>query len=168
MKKTIERTMYYPSFNEEDNNFEYNEYTHERPMTKKELKWYRVYSAFWWVGITLFMVSFILTAIFCNNKEPNLIGWICLGILVGSVLVMVTVEPIITTKYNSVMLNAQDIGFDDEILRWEQITQEQNDIAKQWRAEHPLEEAIRKAQLSKSSVDIATAMREYAELLKGE
>ena len=168
MKHAISRTMYYPCFNEEENNFDYNEMEHLRPMTKRELKWYRVHSAFWWIGIMLFITSFILTAIFWNDKESNLIGWICLGTMLGSFIIMVTVGRIVTVKYESIMLNAQEIGFDDEILRWEQITYEQNEIAKKWRAEHPLEEAIRKAQLSKSSVDIATAMREYAELLKGE
>lgn len=168
MKHAISRTMYYPSFNEEENNFDYNEMEHLRPMTKRELKWYRVHSIFWWVGIMLFIVSFILTAIFCNDKEPNLIGWICLGIMLGSFIIMATVGRIVTTKYESIMDNAQEVGFDDEILRWEQITYEQNEIAEKWRAEHPLEEAIRKAQLSKTPVDIATAMRKYAELLKGE
>lgn len=168
MKRTISRTMYYPCFNEEENNFDYNEMEHLRPMTKRELKWHRAHSIFWWIDTMLLIVSSILTAIFWNDKELNLIGWISLGTMFGSFLLMVIVGRIITTKYESIMDNAQEIGFDDEILRWEQITQEQNDIAQQWRAEHPLEEAIRKAQLSKSSVDIATAMREYAELLKGE
>lgn len=168
MKHAISRTMYYPSFNEEENNFDYNEMEHLRPMTPYELKWHRVHSIFWWVGIIIFIVSFVTTAICLENNREAPIAWISLGIMLGSCIIMLTVGRVIVTKYGSVMLNAQDIGFDDEILRWEQITQEQNDIAKQWRAEHPLEEAIRKAQLSKSSVDIATAMREYAELLKGE
>lgn len=168
MAKTVKRTMYYPCFNEEENNFDYNEMEHSRPMTPYELKWHRAYSIFWWVGITIFIVSFVTTAICLENNREAPIAWISLGIMLCSCIIMLTVGRVIVTKYGSVMLNAQDIGFDDEILRWEQITQEQNDIAKQWRAEHPLEEAIRKAQLSKSPVDIATAMREYAELLKGE
>ena len=168
MKHAISRTMYYPCFNEEENNFDYNEMEHLRPMSAYELKWYRAHSIFWWVGITIFVVSFITTAICLEINRETFIGWVSLGIMLGSCIIMLIVGRLVVTKYNSVMLNAQDIGFDDEILRWEQITQEQNDIAQQWRAEHPLEEAIRKAQLSKSSVDIATAMREYAELLKGE
>ena len=168
MKHAISRTMYYPCFNEEENNFDYNEMEHFRPMTKRELKWHRVHSAFWWIGIIIFVTSFVTTAICLEINRETLIGWVSLGIMLGSCIIMLIVGRFIVTKYNSVMLNAQDIGFDDEILRWEQITYEQNEIAEKWRAEHPLEEAIRKAQLSKSSVDIATAMREYAELLKGE
>ena len=168
MKHTISRTMYYPCFNEEQNNFDYNEMAHSRPMTPYELKWHRANSIFWWVSTIILVASFITAAICLNNNKESLIGWVSLGTMFGSFLIMVIVGRIITTKYESIMNNAQEIGFGDEILRWEQITQEQNDIAKQWRAEHPLEEAIRKAQLSKNSVDIATAMREYAELIKGE
>jgi hypothetical protein len=160
--------MYYPCFNEEHNNFDYNEMAHSRPMTPYELKWHKAHSIFWGVGIIILVASFITTAVCLDGDKTSLIGWISLGTMFGSFLIMVIVGRIITDKYESIMDNAQDIGFDDEILRWEQITQEQNDIAQQWRAEHPLEEAIRKAQLSKNSVDIATAMREYAELIKGE
>lgn len=167
MKKTIERTMYYPSFNEQDNNFEYVEYTHERPMTKKELKWERLWIAFFAIPLVTLLISigcFIIGVAF----DIEVLGYTALIGMATVIVIMVLFSLTLEKKYNAIMLNAQDIGFDDEILRWEQITQEQNDIAKQWRAEHPLEEAIRKAQLSKSSVDIATAMREYAELLKGE
>lgn len=168
MKHAIARTMYYPSFNEEENNFDYNEMEHLRPMTKRELKWYRVHSIFWWVGIIILVASFITTTICLDSNKESLIGWISLGTMFGSFLILATVGRVIATKYESIMDNAQEVGFDDEILRWEQITYEQNEIAKKWRAEHPLEEAIRKAQLSKNSVDIATAMREYAALIKGE
>ena len=168
MKHAISRTMYYPSFNEEENNFDYNEMTHSRSTTAYELKWHKVHSIFWWMNTIILIVSFITTAICLDNDKTSLIGWVSLGTMFGSFLIMVIVGRIISNKYESIMDNAQEVGFDDEILRWEQITQEQNDIAQQWRAEHPLEEAIRKAQLSKNSVDIATAMREYAELIKGE
>lgn len=167
MKKTIERTMYYPSFNEKDNNFEYNEYTHKRPMTKKELKWERLWIAFFAIPLVILLIStvcFIIGAIL----DIEILGYTAFIGIATIIVIMVLFSLTLEKKYDAIMLNAQDIGFDDEILRWEQITQEQNEIAEKWRAEHPLEEAIRKAQLSKSSVDIATAMREYAELLKGE
>ena len=167
MKKTIERTMYYPSFNEKDNNFEYIEYTHERPMTKKELKWERLWIAFFAIPLVILLISigcFIIGVAF----DIEVLGYAGLIGMATVIVIMVLFSLTLEKKYNAIMLNAQDTGFDDEILRWEQITQEQNDIAEQWRAEHPLEEAIRKAQLSKSPVDIATAMRRYAELLKGE
>ena len=167
MKKTIERTMYYPSFNEEDNNFEYNEYTHERPMTKKELKWERLWIAFFAIPLVILLISTVCLIIGAV-LDIKILGYTALIGIATTIVIMVLFSLTLEKKYDAIMLDAQDIGFDDEILRWEQITQEQNDIAKQWRAEHPLEEAIRKAQLSKSSVDIATAMREYAELLKGE
>ena len=62
-----------------------------------------------------------------------------------------------------------DYGFDVEILQWEQITQEQNIIAQEWRAEHEFEELIRKAKLSTNSTDIAKAAKYYAEhYIKGE
>ena len=137
MKKTIKRTMYYPSFNEEQNNFDYNEMEYSRPMTPYELKWHRVYSIFWWVGIIIFVVSLITTAICLEINRETLIGWVSLSIMLDSCIIMLIVGRLVVTKYNSVMLNAQDIGFNDEILRWEQITQEQNEIAEKWRAEHP-------------------------------
>ena len=165
--KTIQRTFYYPTFDPNTNSFDFEEYTHERHMTKKERKWHRAHSIFWWVGMLTFIVFFILTAILMGNGQRSPIGWVSLGIMCGSLLVMATIGRIITTKYERVMDWAQEIGFDDEILRWEQITQEQNDIAEEWRKDHPLEEAIRKAQASKNCNDIATLARLYAQELKG-
>lgn len=166
--KTIKRTMYYPSFDEKTNSFDYNEFTHERTMTKKERKWNIASNIFWWGLISIFIVSLILTAVFCVNKNPNLIGAISLGVMLGSLIIMLTAGRAMSDKYERIMDLAQDEGFDDEILRWEQICQEQNDIAEQWRKDHPLEEAIRKAQLSKNCNDIATLARMFAKEIKGE
>ena len=164
--KTIKRTMYYPSFDEKTNSFDYNEFTHERPMTAKERKWNIASNIFWWGLVGIFIVSLILTAVFCSNENPNLIGAISLGVMLGSLIIMLTVGRVMSDKDDRIMGLAADEGFDDEILRWEQICQEQNDLAEEWRKNHPLEEAIRKAQLTKNCNDIAAVAREFAKQIK--
>lgn len=165
--KTVKRTMYYPTFNEKQNTFSYEEFDHERPMSPKERKWHIATTILEAILITVFLVGLTLFIIgACND-------WVFLGI---PALIAMAVDMVLFTiyhftierHYDCIMLNAQDIGFDDEILRWEQITQEQNIIAQEWRAEHPLEEAIRKAQLSKNCVDIAALARLYAQEIRGE
>jgi hypothetical protein len=75
----------------------------------------------------------------------------------------------IEKKLYPILENMGEYGFDIEILQWEQITQEQNIIAQEWRAEHEFEELIRKAKLSANSTDIAKAAIYYADhYIKGE
>lgn len=62
----------------------------------------------------------------------------------------------------------RDISFDDEVAECLQYNDEQEQIAKVWRAAHPFEEKIRMAKTRGSSVDIAEMVKEYLKLQKGE
>lgn len=165
--KTIKRTMYYPTFDEETNSFEYEEYTHQRLMSPKERKWDIITD---WIVVPLSVVPTIFLFYSIYNFAHNDITW---GIMHGLFFIIASIasffiERKCTKIYDKIFSNSEETGFEDEIFRWEQITQEQNDIAEKWRAEHPLEEAIRKAQLSKNSVDIAALARLYAQEIRGE
>ena len=165
MKHTIVRTMYYPTFDEEKNEFTYEEIEHERPMNKRELKWYKIATILWAIYWSLFIVGIMLFLIgVCSDLKP--LGMSALVAIGTDLLLVIIYHYTIERRYDSIMLDAQGIGFDEEILRWEQITQEQNDIAEQWRKAHPFEEQIRKTMLSQNCVDVAKTMQQYAQILK--
>ena len=60
---------------------------------------------------------------------------------------------------SSLLEVAKNSGFYTEYLVWEQSELDQNDIAKEWRANHPLEEKVRKAQESGNCVDVAAVLK---------
>ena len=163
MAKTVKRTMYYPTFNEKKNEFDYQEVTHERPMTEKERKADLAYSIFWWISIITILISVILLfGSIAGNFE--ILGLSALGaFVIFSVLTALLERLWIEKKIYPILENMGEYGFDVEILKWEQITQEQNIIAQEWRTEHEFEELIRKAKLSANSTDIAKAAVYYAE-----
>lgn len=163
MVKTVKRTMYYPTFNKKKNEFDYQEVTHERPMTEKERKADLAYSIFWWISIITILISVILLfGSIAGNFE--ILGLSALGaFVIFSVLTALLERLWIEKKIYPILENMGDYGFDVEILKWEQITQEQNIIAQEWRAEHEFEELIRKAKLSANCNDIAQAAKYYAE-----
>jgi hypothetical protein len=164
--KTVKRTMYYPTFNAKQNEFDYKEVTHERAMTDKELTVSIKYYLSCWLcvaTIVVYALGLILSLAIAITWEdliliPISIAWAYL----------ISEEVKYCFRLEDKVESFNDYGFDTEILQWEQITQEQNIIAQEWRAEHPLEEAIRKAQLSKNSVDIAALARLYAQEIRGE
>jgi len=163
MAKTVKRTMYYPTFNTKTNEFDYQEVTHERPMTEKERKANLTHTIFLWISITAILISFVLLFIsLVGNFE--ILGLSALGaFVVLSILAVLLDRMWIEKKIYPILENMGDYGFDIEILQWEQITQEQNIIAQEWRTEHEFEELIRKAKLSANCNDIAQAAKYYAE-----
>lgn len=164
--KTIKRTMYYPTFNETKNDFDYKEVTHERPMTKEEVRKNAKYHTFCWLGvgtIAFFVFSLIMELSFHTNLWDLLL-------IPYSIIMCVGLCHIFNRTFTleDAVSGFSSNGFDKEIAEWERITEEQNAIAKEWRKAHPFEEHIRKAQLSGSSVDIAKAAVYYAEnIIKG-
>ena len=168
-KNIVKRTMYYPTFNEKTNEFDYKEVTHERTMTEKERKANLASTIFWWISITAILISFALLFIsLVGNFE--ILGLSALGAFVILSILTALIERMwIEKKIYPILENMGDYGFDIEILKWEQITEEQNAIAKEWRAEHEFEELIRNARLSANCVDIAKAAKYYAKhYIKGE
>ena len=167
--KTVKRTMYYPTFNTKTNEFDYKEVTHERNMTGKERKANLAYTIFWWVSVTTILISFILLFIgIVGNLE--ILGLSALGsFVVLSILAALLERWWIEKKIYPILENMGDYGFDVENLQWEQITQEQNIIAQEWRSEHEFEELIRNAKLTANCVDIAKAAKYYAKYyIKGD
>lgn len=163
MAKTVKRTMYYPTFNEKTNEFDYKEVTHERPMTEKERKADLASTIFWWIGIMAILISFVLLFVgIVGNLE--ILGLSALGAFVIFFTLIALLERTWLEKKIYPILEAMgEYGFDVEILKWEQITQEQNTIAQEWRAEHEFEELIRKAKLTAHCTDIAKVAVYYAE-----
>ena len=167
--KTVKRTMYYPTFNTKTNEFDYKEVTHERDMTEKERKANLAYTIFLWISVITILISLILLFVgIAGNFE--ILGLSALGsFVVLSILTALLERWWIEKKIYPILENMEDYGFDIEILKWEQITQEQNIIAQEWRSEHEFEELIRKAKLSANSTDIAKAAIYYAKhYIKGD
>lgn len=168
-KNIVKRTMYYPTFNEKTNEFDYKEVTHKRAMTKQERKADLAYTIFLWISITAISCSLILFIIGCAGNF-EILGLSALGAFVLLfILASLLDRKWIEKKIYPILKNMGNYGFDVEILKWEQITEEQNEIAKKWRAEHEFEELIRNAKLSANCVDIAKAAKYYAKhYIKGD
>ena len=167
--KIVKRTMYYPTFNEKCNGFEYEERTYERPMTEKERKADLAHTIFWWVSIMALLISFILLVVgIAGNFE--ILGLSALGAFVLLFVLFALLDRLwIEKKIYPILENMGDYGFEAEILQWEQQNQEQNEIAEKWRAEHEFEELIRNAKLTANCVDIAKAAKYYAKhYIKGD
>ena len=169
MAKTVKRTMYYPTFNTKTNEFDYKEVTHERPMTEKEKKWDTIINLalIIWLSLIAISLAIFVACVMMDWQLTGIISCICAVTfaIMGAICCHGMLEPI----YDKVFAYSEEYGFEAEILKWEQITQEQNIIAQEWRAEHEFEELIRKAKLSENCNDIAQAAKYYAEhYIKGE
>lgn len=169
MAKTVKRTMYYPTFNTKTNEFDYKAVTHERAMTKQERKADLISTIFWWISIITISFSLVLFIIGCAGNF-EILGLSALGaFVVLSILTALLDRMWIEKKFYPILENMGEYGFDVEILKWEQITQEQNIIAQEWRSEHEFEELIRNAKLTANCNDIAKAAIYYANhYIKGE
>ena len=167
MAKTVKRTMYYPTFNEKTNEFDYKEVTHERTMTEKELNISIKYYLSCWLFVAMIAV-YGIGLIFALSISVT--WWDLMWIPTTAIWVWLMCQEIkLCFNLEDKVASFNDYGFDVEILRWEQITQEQNIIAQEWRAEHEFEELIRKAKLSTNCNDIAQVAKYYAEhYIKGE
>lgn len=161
MAKTVKRTMYYPTFNTQTNEFDYKEVAHERPMTKKELNISIKYYLSCWLFVAMIVVYGIglIFALSISVTWWDLM-WIPITAIWGWLMYQ---ELKLCFNLEDKVSSFNDYGFDVEILQWEQITQEQNIIAQEWRAEHEFEELIRKAKLSANCNDIAQVAKYYAE-----
>lgn len=163
MAKTVKRTMYYPTFNTQTNEFDYKEVIHERSMTKQERKADLTHTIFLWISIITISFSLVLFIIGCAGNF-EVLGLSALGaFVILFVLTALLDSKWIDKKIYPILETMGEYGFDVEILQWEQQTQEQNEIAEKWRAEHEFEELIRKAKLSANCNDIAQAAKYYAE-----
>ena len=167
MAKTVKRTMYYPTFNEKKNEFDYTEVTHERPMTEQERSIQIKYYLSCWFFVAMIAV-YVVGVILALSYSVTL--WDLLLIPITALWVYLMCQEIqYCFRLEDKVGSFDDYGFDVEILRWEQRTQEQNLIAEKWRAEHEFEELIRKAKLSVNCNDIAQAAKYYAEhYIRGE
>lgn len=166
MAKIVKRALYYPTFNEKKNSFDYKEVVHKRLMTKRERYIQIKYYLSCWlfvVGLVFYVTGLLLSLVTSITLEDLIL------IPITAIWIYLMVKDLkYCFRLEDKVESLNDYGFDTEILKWKQQSQEQNDIAEKWRAEHPLEEAIRKAQLSKNSVDIAALARLYMQEIRGE
>jgi hypothetical protein len=167
MNKAVKRTMYYPTFNEKTNEFDYKEVTHERTMTDKELNISIKYYLSCWLFVAMIAI-YALGLIFALAISVTWWDLILIPITVVWAYLM-TQEAKYCFSLDDKVSSFNDYGFDVEILEWEKITEEQNAIAKEWRDKHEFEELIRQAKLSANCNDIAQVAKYYAEhYIKGE
>ena len=158
--KTVKRTMYFPKFSEKCNDFSYEERTFERPMTAQERKVNLIDTLINCISFSIILLSLALFIIAVGGNFQTL-GFVSLVFCVAFMAIAVLYEIYAKKKIYPIIERMGDIGFDAEVLQWEQITQEENDKAAKWREAHPLEEAIRKAQQTKNCNDIAALLKLY-------
>lgn len=159
--KTVKRTMHFPKFNEKCNGFEYEKRTYERPMTKKECKADLAHTIFWWIGIMTILISLILFFVGVAG-DFEILGLSALGaFVILSILIALLDRLWVERKIYPILANMENHGFEAEEFLYDQVSQEENDKAAKWRAKHPLEEAIRKAQQTKNCNDIAALLKLY-------
>lgn len=157
--KTIKRTMHFPKFNEKVNDFYYEKHTYERPMTEKERNLQIRYKLL--IALLIpFCIAFPIGLILALATEVNLWDLILIPIvLVWCWLFTKMLNTLL--EWEDQIVSFTDYGFEAEEFLYDQISQEENDKAAKWRAEHPLEEAIRKAQETKNCNDIAALLKLY-------
>jgi hypothetical protein len=162
MAKTVTRTFDYRKFSCSTNKWysELKDYT--RPMSKQEEKIVRKYNML--IACALFSIPLILiTSIVYGLLIPNLLwGLLLIPFVMGATCLFLHLLHK-AWALEDIIRHFNDYGFDTEKLIWEGELERQKEICNAWRAQHPFEEAIRKAQESNSSVDIAAAARLYAE-----
>ena len=156
----IKRDFDYHVFNDSKNAFEVDRReTAERSMTEDERKKYRTFRLRETYGLILgilFAVGGIVVLAASNDKWY----YILFGFgLITFCAFAWTFGGNAAFDISSLIEVAKNSGFYMEYLVWEQSELEQNDIAKEWRKNHPLEEKIRKAQESENCVDIAAVLK---------
>lgn len=156
----ITKDFDYHVFNTSKNAFEVERTeTAKRSMTEDEQKKYKIFRIKEVIGIVLsilFAVSGLVMLAASNDV------WYCILFgfgLIAFCAVALTFGGNAAIDISSLLEVAKNSGFYMEYLIWEQSELDQNDIAKEWRANHPLEEKIRKAQESGNCVDIAAVLK---------
>jgi hypothetical protein len=159
--KTIERTMHFPIFNPQVNDFYYERHDYSRPATKQEKEIHFRYCAM----NVLFIVLIIVYAIGLFLALVTAVTWSDLLLIPITVAWAWLAAQILNYafKLEDKICCFKDTGFEAEEMQYDQVAQEQNDIAEKWRAEHEFEELIRQAKLSANCTDIAKAAVYYAE-----
>ena len=156
----ITRNFEYHVFNDSKNAFEVDRIeTAERSMTEDERKEYRTFRLRETLGIILcilFAIGGIIMFVVSNDRWYYIMFGF--GLIVFCAFALTFGENA-ALDISSLFEVAKSSGFYTENLVWEQSELEQNDIAKEWRKNHPLEEKIRKAQESENCVDIAAILK---------
>lgn len=135
--KTVKRTMHFPKFNEKCNGFEYEKRTYERAMTEQERDLQVRYK---WLMALIFayMVAFVGGLIVALATKVDL--WDLTLIPIAFMWRWLLAKMLDTLfEWEDKIDSFNDYGFDAEVLQWEQVTQEENDKAAKWRAEHEFE-----------------------------
>lgn len=156
----ITRDFDYHIFDTSKNAFEVERTeTAKRSMTEDERKKYKTFRLKEVIGIIfsiLFAVGGLIMFTASNDRWYYILFGFGLVTLFGFVLTFAGNAAI---DISSLLETAKNSGFYTEYLVWEQSELDQNDIAKEWRASHPLEEKIRKAQESGNCVDVAAVLK---------
>lgn len=162
--KKVSRTFYYHQFSPALNKITTGEKKIcSRSLTNAERKTIRLYHLFIALFITtiVFSVSVIIISVwFSQTYTPLFLTGIGLGLIAICSSAPLCAKAM---QYEDKISAFNQWGFETEELLWEQHYDEQMQLMTAWRKEHPLEEAVRKAQESNNCVDIVEAARLYAE-----
>ena len=163
--KEVVKWFDYQEFSPRTGRFHTKPYSVTRPMTKDE----RIISFCYDLALWIFVIAFAATliasiTIACIIEESIALLYILPIMVIGTAICALSWYW--AQKLENKIDHFADWGFEIEELIYAQKQGEQNDIAEAWRAGHPLEEAIRKAQNTRNCTDIAELAREFAKVLK--
>ena len=159
------------TFNTEKNYFNITYENVSRETSKEEDRLERLSNRLDAWGLllgVLFSVIALFGGIALGALELWLAFWIVFPICIAGSIISLTVLINKSQEYACKLDNyikEHDVWNTPEVEAIKQYNKEQQEIADNWRAEHPLEEQIRQCLLDpKSSVDIANLARYYAEV----
>lgn len=166
---TLSRAFTYKTFNPNTNDFDNDYKSFRKEVDKKTVKAINLLRFLARACVLLCGLCIIGAIAFGAFSDTGL--WWCIPCAIGCCILLIGciilgVKADAQADYLEEYF--RDISFDDEVAECLRYNEEQEQIARAWRKEHPFEEKIRMAQTRGNSVDIAEMVKEYLKMQKGE
>lgn len=168
---TLSRTFTYKTFNRNTNDFDNDHKTYYKEVDKATEKRLRLVYHIRLVCLCMILPFIIATFVFGGISEAGENFWWAILACVGCMMAFAACifgALALEEKEDDIEQEFRGTSFDEEDAECEVYNAGQEQIADQWRKDHPFEEKIRMAQTRGSSVDVAEMVKEYIKLQKGE
>jgi hypothetical protein len=116
----------------------------------------------------ILLLPCVLVTLMCGVCADEISMWFLFGFFGGlfSMCFCIYYTADMDNKEDAIYEEFRNTHFDEEITKCLRYNEEQEQIARVWREEHPFEEKIRMAKTRGSSVDIAEMIKHYEEYIK--
>ena len=163
----LSRCFTYKTFNPNINDFDKELKTVWKEADKQTVKDLRVFNFIRGICMWLLFPTLIVT-LMCGVCAGEISLWYLFGFFGGLCLVGLCAyyTADMDNKEDAIYERFREEHFDKEISECLRYNEEQEQIARVWRTEHPFEEKIRMAKTRGSSVDIAEMIKHYEEYIK--